>query len=72
MKTLLAAFSAITLAASAASACEFHAASAHDAMTTASIEAPMSTRDDGSSDAIETTEMTGGVAAEEIREEPAE
>ncbi len=72
MKTLLAALAAIGFTAPTAYACEFHAASAHDTMTTASIQAPMSTREDALQDNNDTTEMTGGVAAEEIREEPAE
>lgn len=70
MKTLLATLAAMGLAVPAAAACEFHKTASHDQMTTASIQAPLSTRDDAAKDA--TAEATVETIADEIREEPAE
>lgn len=69
MKTLLATLAAIGIAAPAAAACGFHQTAGQDQMTTASIQAPLSTGNDAAKG--DSTEMTGEAIAEEIRNEPA-
>ena len=67
MKTLLATATLLALTLAPAAACDYHKSASADHMSTASIQAPMSTSEDAVSGTGSDAAMTGDAADDTVR-----